>query len=149
MTIAAIVFVGSVAAVVDLRTRRVPNWLTLGTAVCGIALTASQSGAAGATAAATGLVVGMLVMLPGHILGGTGGGDVKLLAAMGTLLGPHRVLFAFAYSAIVGAVLALFVAARRGRLQGTIGRSVALILTRGANAEEIENQSGNRFAFAP
>ena len=51
-------------------------------------------------------------MLPGHVIGATGAGDVKLFAALGTFLGPSRTGIAFLYMAIAGAVLAAVVARR-------------------------------------
>ena len=66
-------------------------------------------------------------MLPGHIFGATGAGDVKLLAAAGALLGPTDTIYAFLYTAIAGGVLALLVAVARRRLTQTIGTAGRLI----------------------
>ena len=41
-------------------------------------------------AALGGIAVGLAVMLPGHLIGATGAGDVKFFAALGTLLGPRE-----------------------------------------------------------
>jgi prepilin peptidase CpaA len=91
-----VVLAGGVAAaaVIDLRTRRIPNVLTAAMAVAGIAFAAAGVGAITPTAAVAGLVVGGLLMLPGHALGATGSGDVKLMAAVGALLGPAAVVSA-------------------------------------------------------
>ena len=66
-------------------------------------------------------------MLPGHLIGATGAGDVKLFAALGALLGPGRIATAFFYTALAGGVLAIFVALQRrrlrARLDGTARRS--------------------------
>ena len=89
-------------------------------------------------------------MLPGHILGATGAGDVKLLAAVGTLLGPTGICWAFVVTTIAGGAIALGVAACRGRLRLTFNRSFELVRTAGATAAEIEDaNAGNRFAYAP
>jgi prepilin peptidase CpaA len=96
------------------------------------------------------LLVGLVLMLPGHVIGRTGAGDVKLLAALGTLLGPRSIAMAFLYTAIAGGVLAVMVAMRRRRLRETLGGTATLIYTRGANAGEIEKPTAdNRFAYAP
>ena len=68
----------------------------------------------------SGCLVGLGVMLPLHILGGTGAGDVKLMAAFGAFLGPAGVLGAFIRMAIVGGVIALAVAVHRGRFRETL-----------------------------
>jgi prepilin peptidase CpaA len=89
-------------------------------------------------------------MLPAHLIGATGAGDVKLMAALGTLLGPTGVLMAFVYTAIAGGALALLVAVCRGRLRDTIDRTAIFVHTRGANVEDIESAAtDNRFAYAP
>lgn len=139
-----------VAAIIDLGTRRVPNVLTMTMASVGIIVAAAGVGRVGVTAACAGCLLGAVLMLPGHVLGATGAGDVKLLAALGTLLGPMGVLMAFVYTAIAGGALALLVAAGRGRLRDTIDRTAIFVHTRGANVQDIESAtSNNRFAYAP
>jgi prepilin peptidase CpaA len=101
-------------------------------------------------AAVAGLVVGLLLMLPGHVIGATGAGDVKLLAALGTLLGPRGIVVAFVYSALAGGILALIVARRRSVLRETIERTATLVRTAGGNVAAIEHGTvDNRFAYAP
>jgi prepilin peptidase CpaA len=146
----AIVTSGGVGAAIDLKTRRVPNVLTFGTAAAGVALAATHATSIGLVAALAGLVVGFAMMLPGHVFGATGAGDVKLFAALGTLLGPKGIFAAFFYTAIVGGVLAVVVATLRRRLNATLGRTASLIATRGGSAAEVEHASANnRFAYAP
>ena len=146
-----IVFAGTVAgALIDVRTRRVPNVLTFPLAAAGVAVAASGYGPIGLAAALAGCGTGLVLMLPGYLLGGTGAGDVKLLAAAGTLLGPAATLWAFGFTLIAGGVIALLVAALRGRVQETYWRTVDLVRTRGANAGDIRAAGeGNRFAYAP
>ncbi len=88
--------------------------------------------------ALAGLTLGLLLMLPGHVIGATGAGDVKLVAAIGTMLGPSGVVVAFVYTALAGGLLALIVARRRRVLRDTIERTAALVRTGGANAAEID-----------
>jgi prepilin peptidase CpaA len=140
----------AIAAVVDLRTRRVPNWLTLGVAATGVTMAAAGIDGIAVAGAFEGLIVGLLLMLPGHVLGRTGAGDVKLVAALGTLLGPRSIAMAFLYTAIAGGVLAVAVAMRRRRLRETLESTATLVRTGGANAADIERPSiDNRFAYAP
>ena len=54
-----------------------------------------------------GLLVGLLLMMPGHVIGATGAGDVKLMAAVGAVVGPDVIFRAFLYSAVAGGVLAI------------------------------------------
>ena len=92
----AVVTTGAVASIWDVRTRRIPNALTFGSAIVAVAFHALDAGAMravpGAIAwSAAGCVVGFLLFLPLFLLGGMGAGDVKLLAAMGAWLGPGAV----------------------------------------------------------
>jgi prepilin peptidase CpaA len=148
--VSAVAGSGALSAVTDLRVRRVPNWLTLGVAATGLALAALHATRVSLVSAVLGFVVGLIVMLPGHIIGATGAGDVKLFAALGTLLGPTRTLTAFVYTAIFGGLLALFVAVRRHRLHDTLENAATFVATAGANVTLIEQPSANnRFAYAP
>ena len=134
----------------DLSTRRVPNPLTFGIATLGLALAATHVSGLSVGSALGGFAVGLVLMLPGHLAGATGAGDVKLFAAIGTLLGPSQIVVAFLYTAIAGGVLAIAVALARRRLKKTVERTAELVRTGGANVAEIEDTAAdNRFAFAP
>jgi prepilin peptidase CpaA len=141
---------GSVTAAIDLRERRVPNPMTFGIAALGFLLAAFRLTEVGVLSALAGLAVGLTLMLPSHVIGATGAGDVKLLAAFGTLLGPGRTGWAFLYSAIAGGAIALIVAFRRQRMRLTIERTAALLKRSPEMAAEIEHpRENNRFAYAP
>jgi Flp pilus assembly protein protease CpaA len=147
---AVVVLGGAAGAIVDLRSRRVPNPLTAGIALVGVALALTHVTHLGLVAALEGCALGLVLMLPGHVIGATGAGDVKLFAAFGTLLGPTGILSAFIYTAIAGGAMAAAVAMSRRRLRITMERAVALVSTGGANVVEIEHPSeNNRFAYAP
>lgn len=147
----ALVLVGAtVAATIDIGTRRIPNPLTGGMAAIGLLLAGLHVTGVGLAAATGGLVVGTLLMLPGHLFGRTGAGDVKLLAALGTLLGPAGTAAAFVYTLIAGGLLVLLVAVQRGRLKTTVAQTATLVRTGGTNVAEIDHPSAdNRFAYAP
>jgi prepilin peptidase CpaA len=141
---------GGTSVVTDLRSRRIPNAVTAGIAASGLALSVWHASPLMFASSVVGGLLGMALMLPGHFLGGTGAGDVKLLGAFGTLLGPVGIVIAFFYSVIAGGVLALLVAGARGRVGATLIRVARCLSTRGANLPEIESPaSDNRFAFAP
>ena len=143
--------IGAVAgAMIDLRTRRVPNALTLGLAASGLAAAASGASGISVAAALAGFALGMVLMLPGHLIAGTGAGDVKLFAAIGTLVGPATIMTAFLYTAIAGGVLAVVVAIKRRRLQRTLEATAGLVSGNAAQAAAIESPlANNRFAYAP
>ena len=113
---AVAVAVASLAALLDLRTRRIPNWLTGAAFVGGIVLNSWLAGPAGAGAAVLGAALGLGLLLPFYVLRAMGAGDVKLLAALGALLAPHGVAAVAVYGALVGGGMSLLVLALRGRL---------------------------------
>lgn len=147
----AIVGTGTgLAAVIDLRTRRIPNALTGALALIGVGIAAAKLGPVGLGGALLGCALGLAFMLPGHLFGATGAGDVKLFAAAGALLGPATTLQAFLYTAIVGGILAVVVAIRRRRLRHTLGTTARLVSTGAGAVAEIESpEADNRFAYAP
>jgi prepilin peptidase CpaA len=142
--------IGVVSTLVDLRTRRLPNPMTLGIAVTGLALAAARWTDLGVTSAVLGLAVGIGLMLPAYVFGAMGGGDLKLFAALGTFLGPWPTVQAFLYTLLAGGVLAVVVALQRRRLKQTIIDAAVLVQTAGATAPAIEHPTNNnRFAYAP
>jgi prepilin peptidase CpaA len=147
----AIIAIGmGAAAIIDLRTRRIPNLLTASLAAIGIGIAAAGFGRVGVGAAVLGCVLGLAFMLPGHIFGATGAGDVKLLAAAGALVGPADTLYAFLYTAVAGGALALIVALSRRRLHATLDATARLVRGASDAVSEIEAPTtDNRFAYAP
>jgi prepilin peptidase CpaA len=104
---------GAGAVFEDLRHRSIPNWLTAAATVAGVAY-AAASGWRTLGIAIAGALAGFLVMLPWNLCGAMGGGDVKLTAAFGTLLGPAGILAAVVLGSVAGGVWAV-VAALRGK----------------------------------
>jgi prepilin peptidase CpaA len=107
-----------VAAVFDVRTHRIPNWLVLlgaGTCIAGQMIQPALLGF-GIAGALKGIAVGFALLLPLYLLRATGAGDVKLMAMVGAYLGPWGVAWAALFSFIAGGVLALVVALGRGAL---------------------------------
>lgn len=100
-----------IAAAWDIRQRRVPNLLVFPAMLLGIALQLVMFGSGGVVAALGGIAVGLGLLLPGYLLGTTGAGDVKLMAAVGTFLGPQDAALAALASIAVGSVVALGYAA--------------------------------------
>lgn len=138
------------AVVTDTRSRRIPNWLTGSMMVAGFSLAVSGLGAVTPGQAALGIVAGLVLMLPGHVIGATGAGDVKLMAAVGAFVGPLLALYAFLGTAVAGGVFAVAIAARRGRLAATIATTGQLVTAPLAAKVEIEAPArANRFAYAP
>ncbi len=117
------------AAVVDVRTRKIRNVLTVALAVAGLTQSFFPAGTVTPGAAGTGLAVGFGLGLVLFLLGGLGGGDVKLLAAVGTWLGAMGVFQLTLAATIVAMVLVLVMAIKDGQLVRLFQSSMNLITT--------------------
>ncbi len=103
--------VGVAAIVDDLTRRRISNWIPGCAFLGGLVVQVSESGWQGAISALLGTVCGAGVFLIFYLLGGMGGGDVKLMAGFGALLGVPRLLEASLWTAGCGGLLAVLVIA--------------------------------------
>jgi prepilin peptidase CpaA len=138
------------ATATDLRSRRIPNELTAVMAASGLGLSVTGVSGVSTAASLTGLVLGLLLMLPGYWLGATGAGDVKLMAAVGAIVGPPLVLSAFVCTSLAGGVLAVIVAVRRKRLGATLVQTGRLVAAPGSAPQEMKAAgAASRFAYGP
>ena len=135
-------------AAIDLVTRRIPNGVVAVTAAAG--LVAAAGGASDISVGSSLLGIGIMLMLPGHLFGATGAGDVKLFGAVGAVVGVERIMWAFGYTAIAGGVLALIWALHRGRLTLTLHRVLGALDRPGrARATITSPGAHNRFPYGP
>lgn len=95
------------ATVTDLRAHRIPNAVSLGGCILGLVLGTVLGGWAGLGAAAGGLAVGFFALIGLYAAGGMAAGDVKLMAAAGSFLGPWLAFHAVLYTFMAGAVLGI------------------------------------------
>lgn len=105
-----------VAASIDGRQLRVPNWLTYPFMLLGLAYASGTGGWSGLLSSSEGLAVGLITLLPLYAIGGMGAGDVKLMAGLGAWMGPWHTFSAFVVSALVGGVLGVAMMAMSGNL---------------------------------
>ena len=106
------------AATIDLRSRRIPNWLTFTMITSGIGVNVSSLGPVTFGQSMLGFAAGFALMFLLFALGAIGGGDVKLMAGIGAWMGPEVVLKVFVIAAMIGATIVLTqaIAQRRGRI---------------------------------
>ena len=119
----ALVLAVLIATVTDLRSRRIPNWLTVSTLVLGFvlnALIAYPSPVEGLWLAAKGFGLAFGLNLVMYMLHMTGAGDVKLLAAVGAMVGVSDFLGIFLLTALIGGVLAVVLMLVKGRVRQTM-----------------------------
>jgi len=119
LTVVLIVLVLT-AAIYDFCCRRIPNWLNLAGILLGVALNTILFALHGFMLATLGLLLALALYIPLYLLRAMGAGDVKLMAAIGSLVGPQNWIVVFLCSALAGGVLAVAVAINKGRLQPTL-----------------------------
>ena len=119
--VAALLMVVIAASVFDVRSRRIPNWLSVTGALMGIGLNAFLAGSvSGAWFALKGLLLGFGVYFLLYALRAMGAGDVKLMGAVGSLVGWQNWFGIFIITAILGGIMALILVVSKGRLQKTL-----------------------------
>jgi prepilin peptidase CpaA len=127
---AILVAVLAAATVTDLRSGRIYNRLVYPAIVAGLLLGLLDGGKAGLWNHALGAGVAFAALLFCFAIGGIGGGDVKLMTAVGALGGFARagqgnfILYAMLYAFAIGAILGLVGALWRGVLGATMARTV-------------------------
>ena len=115
-------------ALVDLRTHRIPNYLTLATLLTGLGFQLAFHGLGGLVDGLLGMALGFAFLILPYAWGGMGAGDVKALAALAAWLGPAHTLFLFCYMGIAGGVIALGVLWWRGLLWHKLRRGWTVLL---------------------
>jgi prepilin peptidase CpaA len=137
----------SVASWWDLRTRRIPNALTIPALVAALCVHGALGAGQGLFLSVCGAAVAGALVLPGYALRSTGAGDVKLLMAVGAILTFPLALKAGLAALIAGGLLGLAVSVRAGRLRDTLRRTAALgrwMFGRSAGMPEPKPQSSGR-----
>ncbi|HWW82599.1 MAG TPA: prepilin peptidase [Vicinamibacterales bacterium] len=143
-----------VACVTDLRSRRIPNVLTFGSAAAALVFHVATGGVGGLVSACEGWAVGVAFFFLPFALGGMGGGDIKLVAALGAWMGPGAAFWLGLYTGIAGGVFAVVVSICRGYL-GQAMSNIWLLLThwrvaglRPLDEVSLAGSRGPRLAYA-
>jgi len=100
----------------DLKTRRIPNYLTFGGALGGLGFQLGYHGLPGLLDGLEGLGLGFILLIGPYLLGGMGAGDVKASAALGAWLGLRRAFTLFIYMGLWGGLIILVMLLWQGRL---------------------------------
>jgi len=152
ITDACLLAVVATAAVVDLRTGKVPNWLTYPAVVLGLAVWGVAGGWSGLGSSAAGLAVGFVPLLLFSRTGaGLHGGDVKLMGAVGALRGWPFIIAGLFYSFIVAAVLGIVLMIWRGQTRATltrVGRTMKSVVLPGVAIVSPTSPESIRVPFA-
>ena len=112
----------------DVRYRRIPNAFVLATLLSGIIVNIIYGGLQGAMASLGGCIFAFTLMFILHVFGAMGAGDVKLFAAIGSVMGAQLVLPTFLIVILTGGVLAVCLMLRTGAIRDTMQRVIQILV---------------------
>jgi prepilin peptidase CpaA len=117
----------SVAGVIDWRTRRIPNWLTVPALLAGIGINSLLLGWRGTGSSLEGAGLALGILLPLVLLRALGAGDWKLMGAAGAILGPARLFVLLLVSIFAAGLMALVEVVRQGAMKQTVMNLFVLV----------------------
>ena len=144
----ALPFILAFACYGEIRERKIPNWLTLGGIVLGIGAAVIEGGVDGLTDSALGLAIAGGLFLPFCLLGVVGGGDMKLMAAVGAIVGWPMVLRVVCNTCIAGGVIAVAIMAWNGVLLTTLANTFRILVGMPRRAQGLRNPPMVPYALA-
>src|SRR6266567_1996747 len=121
------VLLALIAGWTDLRSRRIPNWLTVSGLLIGISANVVASGWSGLKTSLLGAAVGLALLLPFVLLRSLGAGDWKLAGALGAFSGPSQLIDLLLASVFVAGLMAVALVIYKGRVRQTL-RNIGHIL---------------------
>ena len=144
----AAIGITALAAVVDLRSGRIPNAITYPALLLGLALGFWPGAEVGIEARLAGLAIAFLPSLALFLARALGGGDVKLLAAVGALVGTPAIYAVLFWAIVAGSIIAIGLLVARGRVTETLqGLAAVVISARERSVPTIVPAMDLRFPF--
>jgi prepilin peptidase CpaA len=135
----------------DLRARRIPNVISGPALLLGLILNAAQSGTAGLLASLGGAALGIGILMLPFAAGGIGGGDVKMMGAVGAFVGPRIEVMGLVIGMIIGGVVMSVHLVRLGRLRDTFaslaGKLGVAVGTRSVGPLMVRPEDGEAIAL--
>jgi len=144
----ALPFILAFACYGEIKSRRIPNWLTLGAIALGLGAAAIEGGADGLVDSALGLAIAGGLFLPFCLLGVVGGGDMKLMAAVGAITGWPMVLRVVCNTCIAGGVVSIAIMAWHGILLTTLANVFRIMVGMQRRKQGLRNPPMVPYAIA-
>ena len=117
----------AISAVFDIRSRRIPNFVTGPAVVLGFLLHEIGGGWHGILSCLAAALICGGVFLVFYLAGGMGAGDVKLMTAVGCLAGLPHVVYLLVLSSLAGGAMGIALAITRGKLAQTLSNVGSLV----------------------
>lgn len=112
----------------EIQSARIPNWITLPALALAFSVSFIGIGIP-LVSSLLGFAAGFGFLFVFYLFGGMGGGDVKLMGAVGALLGFPGVLPVLMYTAFIGGAMAVVALIWHGRLRAGLRDSVGMFFT--------------------
>lgn len=112
----------------DVRYRRIPNPFVIATLISGLTMNIAFGGLNGVVSSLGGCTLAFILMFVLHVFGGMGAGDVKLFAAIGSIIGSQLVLPTFLVVVLTGGLLATVSILRSGIFKTTMHRVLQILV---------------------
>ena len=144
----ALPFILAFACYGEIRERRIPNWLTLGGIALGLGAGLIEGDLEGLKDAALGLAIAGGLFLPFCLLGVVGGGDMKLMAAVGAIVGWPMVLRVVTNTCIAGGLIAVALMAWHGVLLTTMANVFRIMVGMPRRSPGLRNPQMVPYALA-
>jgi prepilin peptidase CpaA len=125
--ILAAAVVSITGAAIDVRSRRIPNWLTLNALVAGLAFHLGTGGFRGFLGSLSAALIAGVLFFVFLLAGGVGAGDLKLMMAVSAISGLHYLPQELLYTVVFGGFIGLLYAGFKGRLRSTFANCFVLI----------------------
>ncbi len=132
-----------VSAAYDYRHGKIPNFVTIPSAVFGILIHTASNGTDGFLFSASGIAIGLSVLAVPYLLGGVGAGDVKMMGAVGSFLGAKATLEAFFLVAILGGIYSVaLIALQRQAFHGIFKQTLITPMLLFSGAIRVQDLAG-------
>ncbi|MCZ2153784.1 MAG: prepilin peptidase [Bryobacterales bacterium] len=123
----AVTVICLIGAITDLRTRRIPNWLTLGSLPIGLIASGVLGGWKGLFFSIAGMLLALVIYFVMYLLRAMGAGDAKIMAAIGAFIGPLMWFHLFLFASILGGVAAVVFTLARGQFKSMLSKSMEIL----------------------
>ncbi|MWV44402.1 prepilin peptidase [Paenibacillus sp. HJL G12] len=144
-------FIVIMAFVTDIRTMKIPNWLTLTAMLSGVLFHVITNGMHGLAFSAKGLAAGFALVLIMHMIGAVGAGDVKLFGGIGAWLGTLLTVQCLVYSVLCAGVIGILILLRRRetvqRLRKVVGSLAGVFILKSFQFLKTGKEQQLRFPF--
>ena len=139
----------TICLITDLKSRKIYNKVLLPALVMGVIINIYGNGWAGLFNSSLGFIFGLGLLLIPFMLGGIGGGDVKLLATIGSIKGPQFVLATFIGMGLAGGIIGLAILLYQRRLWHTLKSLTQIFWSKMITGYTVNSQGKGKDTYFP